>query len=147
MRKRIIITILVCGALAIAVAVGITVASRDSGDRPDPVQSVPPSVVPSTSPSPLEATVYEENIEDAEEKNPVVAQVPKQTPYWRAELLGSGRQDGKIVIDVTVYVKPGQDKQRAIERQRPYVERWLKGIGQRAGTYVLKIGTEAPHVY
>lgn len=91
--------------------------------------------------------MFEESIEDAETKNPVVALVPKQTLYWRLELLGSGKQDGKLVIDTTVYLKPGQDKQAMIRKQRPFIVRWLTSIGQKPGTYILQVRTEAPHVY
>ncbi|HEY8108905.1 MAG TPA: hypothetical protein VIF43_02770 [Patescibacteria group bacterium] len=145
MRKKVIITVLACGALATAIAVGVAMTPRDSGNRPGPVPSMSPSGTPSVSP--LATKVYKESVEDAEEENPVVSRVPKLTLYWRVELLGSGRRDGKLVIDATVYVKPGQDKQFAIRKQRPFIEGWLKDVGQAPGTYVLKMKTEAPHVY
>lgn len=150
MRKRIIITILICGALAAITALVLTMTSRDDASRPAPEATASPPA-PSASPDPslppAAERVYEENIESLEDANPVVARVPKQTPYWRVELLGSGRRDGKLVLDATVYVKPGGDKQRAIQKQRPFIEGWLKEIGQAPGTYVLDMRTEAPHVY
>lgn len=111
-----------------------------SSATPTPTASLTPEILPSPG------TVYEESIEQAAAANPVIANVPKLTPYWTVEIVKDS-QEGKIVLTARVYVKPDQNEAETIKQQRQYIEQWLASIGQQPGTYILEFQAERPHAY
>lgn len=147
--KILVIVILVAGATLMSILIYLVTSGK-----PAPRPVIEPSATPSPSltsaPTPrasaIPNVVYEESVEVAISQDPVVAQVPKVTPYWTVEIT-KDPENGKLPLTVTVYVWPDQKEDEVVTKQRPYIESWLTSIGQRSGTYTLEFKSERPHTY
>lgn len=143
-RTKVAIGISVVVALAIAALLYVTLSTKPS-KVPEVVTSKSPTPVatPSSSatPSSGEILVYDETIQESTTKNPVLNYVPKVTPFWIVEFTGS-RTEGKLNLDVTIFIRPKEDRDAVIKTQRKFIGEWLTSIGQPEDSYALTIKTE-----
>ncbi len=149
-RRRLLL--LGVGVVMIFITAAVVLVSNVNPSNPEPTPSPKPSETstPSPTPIPREALEPDHDHDDGtvelSERFPAVRALPQSGPYWSLALDGPIR-DNKVSIKATVYVGPGQEASEAIAKQRPYVESWLRGIGQASGTYVLRFVAEEREVY
>lgn len=137
--------------LAIGVVFGVVILTAGiaaavlGGSQQDPVAV--PEILPSASASP---TVVSEDSHDAygeqsriikrEElsSQPLISRLPYDTRFW--SLVYDGTENGKYKVTALVYYVPGvNDPDKAVAKQRPFIEKYVAGSKQPAGTYTLEI--------
>lgn len=140
-RWKLIIAVTVGGIILLA---GI-VATVFGGKSGQPVTA--PEIIPSASASPIveaghshdqfgkEAQVGKQQELGAQ---PLIKRLPYDTRYW--SLVYDGVEQGKYKITGNVYYTPGvEDPAPIIAKQRPFIERYVRGSGQPADSYTLDI--------
>lgn len=68
--------------------------------------------------------------------NPILPQLPHDTSYWSLEF--GGVENGTYILNAKVYRFPGQNSEKVIAQQRPFVEGFVKATGQPDGTYTIR---------
>lgn len=120
--------------------------NNGGGAAPAPTSTPVPSETPAPTPS---VEVFDEDHgADGEAQSkafgreyPVMRHLPYELPYWSVELASQDLSDGTIDLLATVYVLPNADEAGTVQKQRPYIDAWLKKVGQEPGTYELDIQT------
>lgn len=140
-KKFLLIAVPAVAVLLFAVAAVVLFSNK----RPAPPEITPgPSPAPTAPASPSLLPGQVGNLEqvqrqDPQDKNPVLNKLPKKTDFWTLDVKGRD-QNGYILIAHVFYVR-GQDPQAAIDRQRPYIEQFVKSTGQPDGTYTIQYAT------
>jgi hypothetical protein len=139
MRKKLIIAGIITVLLILGGVTAVLVAG--SGKTPATAPRVAttaaptPSPLPSVSPEKIKA----EEGPDFSSRYPALARLPHLTRYW--ELRVNGEVTDTLQLQAVVFYTAGQNPEQRANEQRPYIERYLKSIGQPAGTYTLEIQT------
>jgi hypothetical protein len=142
-RRPLILFAIVVTAILLTTLIVLTVFSLQP--KPKPVTPRPtgvgtPSPTPSVPPESQEEHAREASLA-ADTKQPFVKVLPKRTPYW--SLTYGGKTGGLYLFVAHVFYARGQDPQQVIDKQRPYIEQFVKSIGQPDGTYTIQYATTA----
>lgn len=140
-RKKLIIGGLV--SLVILLAGSVVLLLNGSNEMPRPVVNDP---LPSATPESEEVAHREVSGEARAAKkteikrNPLLQRLPHDTPFWTLEYQGVA--DGRYQVAAVVYYSPGQNPEAKIAQQRPFIERFITGTGQPAGTYQVRYSSK-----
>lgn len=138
--------LLIVGVPLLMLVFGLAFLLGSGGAPVGPVAS--PSLLPSPSPVPTKVARADDDQGIARFKQlyPIGEKLPYANNFWRITIAGAPK-DGKLPLRVAIRVKPGQDAAALTARQKPFVEKWVAGTGQPAGTYTLLYVTERPELY
>jgi hypothetical protein len=154
-KKTILIALAVLFPIILGVGAALMLDILSNSQQKRQVQSSPAeTLVAPSSPSPqitgdpakAPDPSVDNSLQDFTKQFPIVPKLPHATAYWVVQI-GGEIADGKVPLQATVYVKPGQNKDELIGKQRPYIENWIKEAGQAPDTYTLTVTAEAPDTY
>lgn len=148
MKKRwlVIIFIGVLFVLSVLTLIGALLVKQVAPVTPE-VRSTP-TAEPSASESPhheADGPHFHLGIEDVmafereTAENPLLSRLPHDTPYWSLEFRGT--VGGTWLVRAVIHGDDSQTRDQMIAAQRPHIEAFVAGTGQRAGSYTLEYHT------
>ena len=134
--------LIIAGAFVLFAVLAVVVyvaQAPEKVSRPEPPAAATPS--PQLTPRHVPDADHDKGIPEFDATFPAIGELPHTTRYWR--LLVDGEvTDNVLPLEATIFVSSEQAAPREINKQRPYIERYLSSIGQKKGTYRLNIRTD-----